>query len=559
MVYSYVFQVSFFFVILGILSVSAFGQPGNGLSAEKEKGKPWHGIERSIRYLPDGSGFVIINGTRRFNRAIYGTNTGFRVEAGDLPQFALYMPGMGGSLKFGLGTADTSKWLIDAEKITARYRPGSMVYEIEDALLGPGHLKLKVMAMADAEGILVQVAFKEVKEGATLFWAFGGATGKRFHRDGDIGADPESSFYLKPEYCGDNVYELKENGFVLHYGSGRALTEEERYEIRQIPFDKPLGKAFGNQKQLVGAVPPGSALTLADAGQQATPARFYSSGNSNAPALAGKLAIRAGEPVYFSIHNPEGRPAVKYEELPVLFEKAEAVRKELAGRVKLKTPDPFINPFGGALAMAADAIWEYPSYLHGAVAWRMRLNGWRGAYVADPLGWHDRARAHFKAYALSQLASPETGPVTPDTALHFARQKEELGTALFSSGYICRNPGGDFRAHHYDMNLVFIDQLLRHFQWTGDTAFLREMWPVLERHLAWEKRCFDADDDGIYDAYCSIWASDALEYSGGGVTHSSAYNYYANKKAARLAPLIGKAPDPYRREAEKIRRAVNEK
>ena len=61
----------------------------------------------------------------------------------------------------------------------------------------------------------------------------------------------------------------------------------------------------------------------------------------------------------------------------------------------------------------------------------------------------------------------------------------------------------------------------------------------MKRHLAWEKKNFDADGDGLYDAYAAIWASDALQYSGGGVTHSSAYNYRANKEAARLAKLIG--------------------
>jgi Glycogen debranching enzyme len=115
------------------------------------------------------------------------------------------------------------------------------------------------------------------------------------------------------------------------------------------------------------------------------------------------------------------------------------------------------------------------------------------------------------------------------------------------------------RVNHYDMNLVFIDELLDHFYWTGDTAYVRQLWPVLQRHLAWEKRNFDMDGDGLYDAYCCIWASDALEYSGGGVTHSSAYNYRANKVAADLAVLIGEDPMPYRREAEKILRAMNTK
>src|SRR5690606_27375291 len=46
---------------------------------------------------------------------------------------------------------------------------------------------------------------------------------------------------------------------------------------------------------------------------------------------------------------------------------------------------------------------------------------------------------------------------------------------------------------------------------------------------------------------------------GGGVTHSSAYNYRANKMAARLARLIGEDPGPYESEAGKIRKAMNEK
>jgi hypothetical protein len=195
--------------------------------------------------------------------------------------------------------------------------------------------------------------------------------------------------------------------------------------------------------------------------------------------------------------------------------------------------------------------------MHGSIGWRMRLNGWRGPYTGDPLGWHDRSRAHFEAYALSQVTTPLTGPVVSDTALHLARQLEKMGTSVFSSGYISRNPGGDFRPHHYDMNLVYIDALLTHFKWTGDLALMKKLWPVITRHLDWEKRNFDQDGDGLYDAYASIWASDALQYSGGGVTHSSAYNYRANKIAAEIALLIGTDPSPYKKEADKILSAIN--
>jgi hypothetical protein len=88
---------------------------------------------------------------------------------------------------------------------------------------------------------------------------------------------------------------------------------------------------------------------------------------------------------------------------------------------------------------------------------------------------------------------------------------------------------------------------------------MRKMWPVLKNHLAWEKRNFDPDGDHLYDAYCCIWASDALYYSGGAVTHSSAYNYRANLLAARIAKLIGEDGTPYQQEAEAILKAMNQR
>ncbi len=494
----------------------------------------WHNQARTLHYRPDGEDFVTVNGKRRFNRALYGTNTAFRVEAGDLPEFALYLPGIGGTLRLGLVADGTSKWLINAGSITARYRPGAMLYTIEDPLLGKATLHLTVWAMSEAEGLLVKAdANGPLPEGVSLVYAFGGATGKKLNRDGDIGADPESSFYLKPENCAANEIDLSASGFMLQFG------------------------AANQRRKLIGVLPPGTTLKTGDAAKQASPAELLSSEVAGAPVVVGTVPLQADKPVFAGIQVPGTRQVLAAGQLPELAAAAEQARQALAGRVVIKTPDPWINTIGGALSVAADAIWENPTYMHGAVAWRMRLNGWRGPYAGDPLGWHDRSRAHFRAYAKSQLTEPLTGPNVPDTLLHFARQQEKLGNTVFSSGYICRNPNGDFRPHHYDMNLIYIDELLWHINWTGDLAFVREIWPVLTRHLAWEKRNFDANNDGLYDAYCCIWASDALQYSGGGVTHSSAYNYRANRLAARLAALIGENPVPYQQEADKILRAVN--
>jgi len=514
----------------------------------------WHDKERMARYHPEGNDFVIENGDRRFTRALYGTNTAFRVEAGDLPEFAMYMPGMGGNLRFGLINASQHKWLITAQKIKAIYRAGSMIYEIEDGLLGTGKLFITVLALSNAEGMIVKIRSENIKEEIQLVWVYGGASGKKFSRDGDVGADPESSFYLKAENCADNRYQLLKDKFILNYGTGKVLTEAERYEIQTNPESQLTGEIPKEAKMITGYFPSFSTVQLMDA---SNPDEAF---NSSITAkkdfcVTGKLLLKNKEE-YFLLHSTATSVAQSIEQE---YKDAETARQKIADLVKIKTPDARLNTLGSALSVAADAIWEDPTYMHGAIAWRMRLPGWRGAYVADPLGWHDRARMHFDAYARSQLTTPATTGVVMDTALNLARHVEKVGTQLFSEGYITRNPNGYIGAHHYDMNLVFIDQLLNHFNYTGDTAYVKKMWPLLKRHLAWEKKNFDADGDGLYDAYAAIWASDALQYSGGSVTHSSAYNYRANKDAARLAKLIGENGTVYEKEAEKILTAINKK
>ncbi|WP_435132136.1 DUF4450 domain-containing protein [Formosa sp. A9] len=505
----------------------------------QEQQQIWHDTIRQLHYKPEGNGFKLVNGQRKFNRAIYGTNSGFRLEAGDLPEFAMYMPGMGGNFKLGIANKSKSKWLTACDKMQTSYVPGTMIYEIRDELLHNGVITVQVVAFADREGFITKVSTENLPKHLDLIWAFGGASGKKFHRDGDIGADPESVFYLQPKYCVNNKYTIKDNRFKVDFGS-----ENNKQKT-------------GNNRHIAGCLPK-SEVKLANALQQESPKVLFESQADSLPVITGTLALQSSKTYYWAFENTESLQSQTQQDIQINFEKALEAVQELRSRVTLKTPDPYINTLGGALAIAGDAIWESPAYLHGAVAWRMHLNAWRGAYVADPLGWKDRAEMHFKSYGKSQVLEPETGPIVLDSSRNFARQKEVLGTAMFSRGYISRRPNNNTIAHHYDMNSVFVNQLLRHYLWTGDTAFIRDMWPVVKRHLAWEKRNFDADGDGLYDAYACIWASDALQYSGGGVTYASAYNYSANTIAAQIAKILGEDATVYQQEANRIKKAVQD-
>lgn len=273
--------------------------------------------------------------------------------------------------------------------------------------------------------------------------------------------------------------------------------------------------------------------------------------------VAGIMPQKGAAELYFSVDNTVLSTG-KNSELCKRYQAAEQWRSDLSSSVIFNTPDAYLNPVGGTMVMAADGAWNGQVWTHGAVGWRMPLPGWRAAYMGDFLGMFDRQRIHFDAYAKSQVTDiPVTRPHVMDKEHNLSRGAYEWGTPMYSNGYICRNPENNKQFHHYDMNLVYIDELLWHFQFDADTVYMRKMWPVIKSHLTWEKNTWDPDNDGLYDAYCCIWASDALQYNSGGVTHSSAYNYRANLLAARMAEMIGENPAPYREEADRILKAMN--
>lgn len=483
-------------------------------------------ISVQASYQPAGNGITCINGVNRFTRAIYGTNTPFRFETSDYPEIGLYMPNMGGSAYFAVKRGNVMKWVKDFEYVKSTYIAGKREYELRDkSLFGGGRLCISLLALSNADGMIGRISGTDLPGDVQLIMIYGGANDEHFYRDGDIGADKPDCFYISAKKCQGNEYECHDHSFTVKY----------------------------NHKRIIGLLPENAEMKVADANHLNALDSLMASDGKTSPVMV--VSIPLADNQYFILANPETCILDVLNNPKGLYGDAEEFRKSIADKVLLDTPDAFINPTGGNLAIAANAVWQAPTWLHGAIGWRIPLLGWRHCYIGDFLGWGNRSRSHFDYYAELQSKTPVTKASIMDTAKNLARPAYIFGTPMYSSGYIanCQNNG----LYYYDMNMVYIDALLWHLNCTGDLAYAKKMWPVITRHLEWEKKTFDPDDDGLYEAHCCIWASDALQYSGAKVTHSSAYNYRANKMAAVIAEKIGEDPVPYQSEAGKIKTAID--
>ena len=456
---------------------------------------------RTLQYHPDGRDIVCQDGDKRYNRALYGSYTEYRLETSDRPIFAVYRSKAHKNIRFRLTANGKTTLLEQTTHAEARYNAGKRVYKLTDASWGKGSLTITVLLQPDAESAIWKFEPQSMPANAKVEMVVCDIKRPKFNRSGDMNSDPADSF---------EPADGEPNKQTIQWMLGTETT----YAVLDCK-----GGAYRNAN-------PQATYTVLDSGAST-----------------------------YTLSTPTGAEAER------LYAKAWQHHEWLAGNIVFDTPDPYLNTMGGTLMAAADGAWDGEVWLHGAIVWRMQLNGWRAGFLGDLLGMPDRAVSHFNAYANSQITDVE--PIipnpTPDPEKLLTREAKTWGTQMYSNGYICRYPNRKDIMHHYDMNLNYIDELLLHLEYDANKDYLRKMWPVIKLHLAWEKRNFDPDDDGLYDAYCCIWASDALYYNGGAVSHSTAYNYRTLRLAARICEILGEDPTYYKKEADKTLKAMNER
>ena len=460
---------------------------------------------------------------------------GFRplVLAYNEPRFLFDFHGAGGllgHLYVGLILENgTSKWFHQWADLTVRYVDGRMEYALSDPDFPGVQVRLSAGALAGSIGLVVKAEVDGAGSGASLVWAYGGASA--FFTNYAM-TDPHFNF--SPEQCVKDVIAQKHGIFTLTraFDKTDSVMEQAFAAPHFQPEWKAIVKGGGFSKSETGLGDPQKFT--------AAPSELVASMDMKSGKKANCVAVqraplgRNSDRVFFVVGMGGNIDEAMRE--PETAYNAMLERNEVIGsRVVVRTPDPYLNAAATMMGYAIDGTWGDSTVMHGGWSWRFGYLGWRGWYGSNCYGWTDRIRKAIKNY----------------TALGLIKSGDDAG-ALSS---MLDTPGGVF----YNMNEVFLDQVRQYFDYTNDLDLMREIFPVLRGIVEWENRRLQPKAEGLYENSLNTWISDSHWYVQGQCTQASAYMLGANRFLAELAERLGEDPAPYRDRAGKIRAAMQDK
>ena len=488
------------------------------------------------------------NTGRYNNRPLYINNTNAFVLTGDQPIARLAKDQfLFGTFMAGIQRNGKTKWLQNCSEIRSYYSPGTMKWEVADIDFSNLKIKLEVLPMDSATGMAVCATAEGMLPGDSIIWAFGGA--KWFEKQNlswkfDVMGQPELlEWDFEPEDCKNNLVELKGGSFILN------LSDQ----------NEPGKKLFS----VAGISSSSSKVVVTDASMWSNRAIQNTSIQSGLPLLIGKISPENNQPVYWAFQalrdvgnestlaKGEGgigsnnhllKSSLKSE---VVFAEGKKRTDSFKNRLKINTPDPYLNTIAQASVAVVDGTWYPPVFVHGGMQWNSRFPGWRTIFGGTMYGWHDRVKEQANFYTVSQVKMSDKTEAKADPVSLLTEQHAD--SRFYGVGRIQQDQ------KFYNMQSQFFDQIVEEYRWTNDPELISFFREALELHLIWVHDCFDPDGDGVYESYINTWPSDSQWYNGGGSAEETSYAYRGHLAARDMAQNAGDA------EAEKYHSQMLEK
>lgn len=465
--------------------------------------------------LADG-GFRVVNSTRKLNRPIvHGQN---RLWTGDAPVFRMDTvtgngsyakdervyplwprPGaqMGnvnpcmGTLRLGIPQADgQTAWLDEQKGVETVFRPGSTEYR------GAG-FRLAIAPALDFHGLICRVEFDRE---TPLCWQFGGifwqsidANANRVAFDQGIARITEANL---------------PNGQVLAGWDGGGEPSLVASPLGQeAKFTAPVPRRLYHLAATWGVT------AYEEERARQTLARL-----DTAISAAWPQEREALKQSWFDCYigralNPERNLrqllAAPDAELNRTLAHWDTRRKEF----QIRTPDAHLN----ALINWARCISEYhrqgPGLVLGGQIWQMYSHISTGWYGKQWAGDHSAMAECLRLYGAMQGADGFIRWISPSLVAFNAENNTPY----------------------------WVDQVWRHYTWTGDRKFVQDLWPAVQKAAAWMQSRNDPDGDGLYRDGYEYWNCDS-NGKGPKSAAPSAMAWAMWDRAARLAGVLGNAP-----------------
>jgi hypothetical protein len=485
------------------------------------------------------SGYKVVNNaivghnTGRYNnRPLYVNNTDAFVLTGDQPVARLAKDQyLYGTFMLAIERNGKGKWLQQCDQITSKYNPGRMSWEVTDSAFPGLKIKLEILPMVKTTGMAVSATVEGTKNEDKLIWVFGGSQlrkGRNLAWGLDVMVQPK---YLEwgftPEECKNNIVETSGDIFFV-----------------TLPDSASNNKLFTTAAgcNIKTKVATGEASAWSD------PVSFMDSKSNDLPILNGIITPEDGKTIYwaFEAFNQAIEPNLANVSNPGdAFTEGLKRTESYQNRLKINTPDPYLNAVAQASVAAVDGTWYPPVFVHGAMAWSVRFPGWRTIFGGTMLGWHDRVKDEARFYIDSQVIESDKKEAKADPKTLMTEQHPD--SRFYGVGHISKDQA------FYNMQTQFFDQIVEEYRWTGDPELVKFFRQALDLHLIWVRDCFDPDGDGVYESYINVWPTDSQWYNGGGTAEETSYAYRGHHAARDMAHYAGDA------EAEKYHSGMLEK